>query len=195
MPTIQSVAELYWRAMTPNPGDETKIRKEQVIADAKNEYAYQLWLMSKSDKREYGEFEVPSHLLRESEIHVSSGSANISELNILRGLDFDMWFQGIKTDDCSCKYIKSTNNLVRALCEDDSIGTYKRVYPIGKKLVFPDGSHSSTLTLIYVGGGDGIDGLIEIDEKMAGLIRRSLDDLYGKKVGIADETNNTNPEK
>lgn len=195
MPSIQSVAELYWRALYPNPGDEVKIRKEQVIADAKNEYAYQVWLISKADKREHGEFEVPSNLLREAEIEVLGKSADISGLSIIRGLDFDMWFQGIKSDDCLCTYVKTSHNHYKALCDDDSIGSKRRVYPLGKKLMFPDGAHQKKLTLVYVSGGENIDGLIEIDEKMAGVIRRSLNDLYGKNVGIVDETNNSNPEK
>ncbi len=194
MPTLQSIAELTWRSMFPKPTDEVKVRKEQVIADAKSEYAYQMWVKQKAEKRESGEDFISSHLLTEVELEVINNEIDISGLKILRGLDYENWLQNVGGYGCACKYVKTSHNLVQALCEDDSLGDSRRVFPLGKKLKFPDGTHSKKLSITYVNGGESIDGMIEIDDVMAGIIRRSLYELYQQKIGQADVTNNTNPE-
>ena len=182
--------------MFPNPNDETKMMRGQVIADAKSEYAYQMWLKSKADKREDGHYSVPTYLLSEKVLSIQNDEADISDLKVLRSLDHDQWLQNIGGIVCSCKYIKTTHSLVQALCEDDSLGPdIKRYYIIGKKIKFPDGVHKKELPIIYLNNGSDVDSGIEIDDIMAGLIRRSLLDLYAGKVGIEDKTNNTNSEK
>jgi len=193
MPTIQSIAELTWRQLFPNPKDEVKVRKEQFIADAKSEYAYQVWLKNKADKRENGDVSIPSHLLSEADLDVVNNEIDISGLKILRGLDYDNWLQNVGGYSCTCRYVKTDSSLMQALCDDDSLGDSRRVFPLGKKLKFPDGTHSKKLTITYVNSGENIDGLTEIDDVMAGILRRSLKELY-EKVGQVDKTNNTNPE-
>lgn len=192
MANLLSIAELTWRQLFPNPKDEVKALKGQFISDSKTEYAYQLWLKILESKREDGNIEVPSYLLSEKEIDVEDGVMDLSGLSIMRSLPFEIWLQNIGGINCNCQYVKSNINLSQVLCEDDSLDdTAKPYYAIGKKIKFPKGVHKNKLTIIYANNGEEIDGEIEVDDAVGGIIRRSLLELYAGKIGPEDKTNNS----
>lgn len=196
MANLLSIAEQAWRQMFPNPNDETSVKREEVIATAKTEFAFQLWMKLKQDKREYGYCEVPSYLLSEALLPVKEDEIDISGLKIMRAIDQELWFQGISEADCECEYIKTTWNNYKTLCDDDSIGSARLVYPLGKKLKFPLGAHKKELTVVYANNGQGIDeNVIEVDDAIAGMVRRSLIEIYASKIGVQDDTNNATPNR
>lgn len=196
MANLLSIAELAWKQLFPEGSDETKVKKEQFIADSKTEYAYQLWVKILADKREEGQIDIPSYLLSEKELEVADNVMDLTGLKIMRSLPFEIWLQNVGGINCECRYIKSTINLSQTLCDDDSIGDNdKTYYPVGKKIKFPRGTHSKKLTIIYANNGELVDDQIEVDDAIGGLVRRSLIELYGGKVGKQDETNNSNPEQ
>lgn len=193
MANLLSIAELAWRQLFPNPGDENAVSREEFIATAKTEYAYQLWLKIKQDKVQYGESEVPSYLLSQVDLPIVDNAMDISELKILRSIDQELWLQDIGGFNCKCTYIKSTQSMSKVLCDDDSLPEdAKTYYPIGKKIIFPAGTHADTLSITYANSGEKIDDMIEIDDMVAGLIRRSLIEIYGGKMGQEDKTDNSN---
>lgn len=184
MPGLLSIAEQAWRQLFPNPGDEGAVQKEVFFEDAKIKYAFFMWRKIKEDKAEYGESIIPSFLLSEAEMEVKNNKIDISSLDILRSIDLDMWLQNVGGIGCECKYIKTTHNLIQALCDDDSHGNDRRVYPLGKYLVFPDGVHKDKLTIIYAHNGKRLnEDEIDVDEALGSMVRDSLIALYGGKVG------------
>lgn len=191
MANLLSIAELAWNQLFPNGGDDAKIRVEEFIASAKSEYAYQVWLKMKAEKAE-GEFEVPSWMLTTAQLDVVDDVMDISSLKILRGLDSsELWLQNIGGIGCKCRYIKSTVNRAQLLCGDDSLPDDARTYiPIDKTIEFPRGVHTSPLTIIYINNGEKADDRIEIDDVLAGLVRRGLTELYGGKTEKEDKTTN-----
>lgn len=196
MASLLSIAELVWRQLHPNPKDEVKVKKEQVIADAKTEYAYNLWLKAKADKREDGYFEVPSYLLTEIELDVVDNQIDISKLKIMRSLDWEVWLQNVGGVDCDCRYVKSTLNQAQIFCDDDSLGDDARTfYVVGKKIKLPQGAHKKTLPIIYANNGQLVDGDIEVDDAIGAMVRRSLLQLYLGNEGPEDKTNNSNSDK
>lgn len=196
MAELLSICELAWRQIFPSGKDESKVMKEQFIADGRTEYAYQLWLKIMAEKRDDGMVEVPSYLLSEKELEVKDGVMDISSLKIMRSLPFDIWLQNIGGYNCKCHYVKTSVNLTQVLCEDDSLDDDARPYfLIGKEIRFPKGSHSSKLPITYANNGETIDGRIEVDDAIGGIVRRSLIDLYAGKVGVEDKTNNSSSDK
>lgn len=195
MADLKSVAELVWRQLFPDPTVRTKVKKGEVLASAKVEYAYQLWLKLMADKREDGYIDAPSYLLTEKELDVANDEMDISSLKIMRGLPWEIWLQNIGGVNCDCKYVKSTLNLAQVLCDDDSLGdSDKTYYVVGKKIKFPRGTHAKKLPITYANNGEDIDGKIEVEDTIAGIVRRTLLELYGGKIGSKDVTNNSNPE-
>jgi hypothetical protein len=194
MANLKEIAELAWGQLFPNPGDETAVDREDFVATAKSEYAYQLWRKIKEDKREYGQCDIPSYLLSEAELEVSGSEMDISGLKIMRSIDQELWLQDVGGLNCECVYVKSTVNHNKALCDDDSLPDDARTYyPLGKKIVFPKGVHKTPLKIIYANNGEDIDDMIEVDDAIAGIVRRSLIEIYGGKTGKEDKTDNTNP--
>lgn len=192
MANLLSIAEQVWLQIYPKATDETKTTKEEVIATAKSEYAYQLWLKLMAERREEGYLEVPSYLLSEIDLPVVDGEMDISSLKIMRGLPSEIWLQKVGEIDCKCKYVKTTLNMAQVLCDDDSLAdTDKLYYPVGKKIKFPKGVHKSPLEIIYANSGEKVDDNIEVDDIIGGVVRRSLLEIYLGKVGPEDKTNNT----
>lgn len=193
MANLKEIAELAWAQLQAQPGDEVAVDREDFVATAKSEYAYQLWRKIKEDKREYGECDIPSYLLSEKELDVVDNVMDISELNIMRSIDQELWLQSIGGFDCECQYIKSTLNNEKLLCDDDSLPDDAKTFlPLGKKIIFPRGVHDSPLKIIYANSGEEIDDSIEIDDAIAGIIRRSLIDIYSGKTGQEDKKNDEN---
>ena len=195
MANLLSIAELAWRQFIPNPGAQNAITKEEFQATAKTEYAYQMWLKSKLDKREEGMFLVPSYLLSEAEMEVVDNEIDLSDLKIMKGLDEnDLWLQNVGGISCECKYVKSSLNMTQLMCDDDSLGENVRTFFVmGKKVKFPSGTHKDKLTIIYANNGENVDGGIEVDDAIAGIVRTRLNDIYGgNKTGQEDKSNDNN---
>lgn len=196
MANLKEIAQLAWEQLFPKPGDESSVTREQFISTAKTEYALQLWKKIKEDKAQYGESEVPSYLLADADVEVKDNIMDISSLKILRSIDQEMWLQNIGGMGCKCIYIKSTLNTNKILCDDDSIpDDAKLYYASGKKIIFPRGVHKSPLPITYANGGDDIDDRIEVDDAIAGIVRRSLVEIYGGKIGNEDKKNDSNSTK
>ena len=193
MASLKEIAELVHSRLFPGETDEPLIHLEDMIASAKSEYAYQWWLKALNEKNSEGTFEVPSYLLAKTKLPVVNNEMDISSLNIMTGLPGEIWLQGIGGLNCECKYVKSTYNKSKILCDDDSIGeNTKTVYALGKKLYFPRGAHASELEIVYASKGDEIDDHLEIDDMIAGVINRTLYELYSNPRP-SDKTNNSNP--
>jgi hypothetical protein len=193
MANLLSIAEQAWRQLNPNPTDETATKVEEYIATAKNEYSYQFWLKMKAEKREEGRFDVPGYLMSEKEVEVVDGEMDISGLNALFTLENDLWIQNIGGFACECPYVRTTVNLMNALCDDDSLpSNARRYYVIRGKIKFPDGVHKTTLPIIFANNGENVDERIEVEESLAGIIRRTLIDIYSGKTGSEDKTNDSN---
>lgn len=117
---------------------------------------------------------------------------DLSGLKIMRSLPFETWLQAVGDIDCDCRYVRSTLNLSQILCDDDSLSdSYVPYYAVGKKIKFTKKVHKSPLKIIYANSGESIDGNIEVDDAVGGMVRRSLVELYGGRVGKEDKTNNT----
>lgn len=192
MANLKSVAEQAWNQLFPRPGDEEAVDKEDFVATAKGEFAFQIWKKIKEDKLLYGECDIPSYLLSETELEVKNDEMDISELKIMRSIDQELWLQSIGGMNCECLYVKSTLNQTKLLCDDDSLpDDSKPFYPQGKKIKFPKGVHKSPLSIIYANQGEEIDDMIEIDDAIAGIIRRELINIYGGKIGEEDAKNDS----
>lgn len=192
MANLLEIAEVSWKQLFPNPGDESAVSREQFISTAKTEYAFQLWRKIKEDKREYGEADIPSYLLSEAELEVVENEMDISSLKIMRSIDQELWLQDIGGLQCDCLYVKSTLNHSKILCDDDSLpDNAKTFYPRGKKIKFPLGVHKTPLSITYANSGEQVDDMIEIDDALAGVIRRELISIYGGKIGQEDKQNDS----
>ncbi len=196
MSSLNSIAELSFRQLFPNPSDETKLKKEDFMATAYTEYAAAMWLMAKEEKREEGVFNVPSHLLAQSEpLIVEDNRIDTSELRILRGLPNEIWLQNVGGVGCDCQYVKSNMNQTQLLCDDDSLGGGARTYYImGNRILFPQGTHKKKLPIVYAKTGEDINGDIQVDDIIGKIVRDRLLQIYQGKIGQADPTNNSNPE-
>lgn len=192
MANLKSVAEQAWNQLFPRPGDEEAVDREDFVATAKSEYFFQIWRKIKEDKVVYGYCDIPSYLLSEKEVEVKDGVMDISELKIMRSIDEELWLQNIGGIACECQYVKSTLNQSKLLCDDDSLpDDAKTYYPQGKKIIFPKGVHKSPLSITYANQGEEVDDMIEIDDAIAGIIRRELINIYGGKIGQEDKQNDS----
>lgn len=192
MASLKETAEVSWRQVFPNPGDDTAITVDEFIVTAKGEYAWMMQLNYWAEKQRDGEAVIPSHVLSEKVMDVVNNEIDISSLNIFRSLSADIWLQNIGGLDCKCRYMKSDVNMSQLLCDDDSKPDNFRTYlTIGNKIKFPNGTHSKSLPIIYANSGDEIDDDIEIDDGIASLIRAKLIEMYSGKTGKEDLKNDT----
>lgn len=197
MASLRSIAELTWRQLFPTGGDETKITRQEFLATAKTEYAYQFWIKSRRDKADDGEFAVPSYLLTEDVLAIVDDEADISKLKdagkaIMQGMDQDTWLQNVGGLGCECTYIRTTINTAQALCGDDSLPDDVKTYlVIGMKIKFPRGTHTDKLPIIYANNGNTVNTDIEVDDVIGAMVRRGLLELYGGKVGVEDIVNDS----
>jgi len=190
---LLETCEVAWRQLFPNPSDEVAITLEEFISTGKTEYAYEMWLKARNDKREDGSFDVPSNILVETDLPISNNQMDISSLNILRSIPEEKWLQNIGGLKCGCEYVKSDINKIALLCDDDSLDdAAKTYYVVGNKIKFPLGTHATSLPIIYATSGEDINGEIDIDDAIAGIIRTRLIDIYANRIGREDVTNNSN---
>lgn len=193
MANLLEIAELAWMQLYPHPQTGAAVTKEEFIATAKTEYAYQMLLMIWKEKRDEGYSEVPGYMSVSVDKDVVDGKMDISDLEIFRSLPQEAWLQNIGGIECKCKYVKTTVNLAQLLCDDDSLGDDVKTYLVlSKEIIFPLGVHKSPLTIIYANKGKGVDGRIEVDDAIGGIVRSRLVEIYGGKTGPEDETENEN---
>lgn len=187
-------AELAHRQLFPEGSGTPPVTLEEFIATAKKEYAAQMWVLSKNEKNQEGNTNVPAILLSQVTLKVQDNMVDLSGLEILRSLSNDQWLQNIGGWTCKCKYIKSSLNDRQLLCDDDSIpDDSKLFFVVGNKIMFPRGTHSNELPIIYANKGLEVDDRLEIDDAVASIIRTKLIETYGGKTGKEDVTNNENP--
>lgn len=196
MANLKEISETAFNQLFPNPGDETLVSREQFLVTAKTEYAYFMWRKIKEDKREYSESDIPSYLLSIADLDIADNQMDISDLKIMRSIDCEEWLQDIRPTDmsvCDCLYVKSTLNHNKILCDDDSLPENARTYyPLGKKIIFPQGTHADKLRLIYANNGEELDESIEVDDALGGLVRRALIEIYAGKTGREDKKDDSN---
>lgn len=194
---LLSIAELAWRQVFPNPGDESAITREEFIETAIGEYAYQMLLFYWKVIADEGYFIFPSNLLTEVSLPVVNNTIDLSGLKVFRGLPSDLWLQNVGGIGCECEYVKSSINMSQLLCDDDAAPDDTRTYiPIGKQLKFPQGTHTTPLTIIYANQGEGLDAdTIEVDDAIGAIVRVRLIEIYAGKTGKEDTTNNSNSEQ
>lgn len=192
MTSLQAIAEDIWLQIGGG-NDEARTQLEQVEQAAIVEYAWQMLQMAWRDKRENGEYIVPSYLSREVELKVVNNEADISKLNILKGLPSEMWLQQIG-DILGCTYTKTTINQSQLMADDDSMPDDSRTYfVIGEKIRFPKGTHSDKLPMIYANDGSDLDGKETfVDDAIGALVSERLMAKYFGKVAQEDVTNNSN---
>lgn len=191
---LKEVADLSWSQLFPEASVQSKIPKESFIRTAYSSFAYQTLLMAWRTKAEEGYFEVPSYLLTEVELPIVNNEMDISGLKYFKALPTELWLQNIG-GICDCKYVKSSVNISQLLCDDDSMDDATKPYfPLGRKLVFPKGTHKTPLSIIYANMGEDLNGNIEVDEAIADLIRTRLSEIYLGKVPPADVTTQNNPD-
>lgn len=196
MASLKSVCELAYRQVNPNNSTEFSIDLEEFIATGYNEYALQMFIKARNEKREDGTFDIPSSILVEREITVDKNEADISGFGIMRSMPEEKWLQKIGEVGCECKYVKSDINKTSLLCDDDSLDDNARTYyVVGNRIKFPQGTHSNKIPFTYASNGEGIDGDVDIDEAIAGIIRTRLLDIYLGKIAPEDLTNNSNSSK
>ncbi len=193
MANLKEIAELAWSQLFPQPGDEVAVDREDFVSTAKTEYAYQLWRKIKEDKREYGESDIPSYLLKTVTLPVVDNKVSLTGLSIMRSIDQELWLQDVGGMNCDCEYIKSTINNSKLLCDDDSLPEdSKTYYPRGKEIIFPKGTHADEIEITYANSGEDIDDEIEVDDALGGIVRVRLIEIYGNKVGIEDNKDDSN---
>lgn len=196
MADLKSIAQLAYDQLFPNPTDEEKVNRIDFLETAKSEYAYQFLLWFWRERATEGVFNIPSNLSTEYELDVIDNEIDISGLDIMSRLPNDLWLQNIGGLTTDCNYIKSNINQTQLLKEDDSLPEdYKTYLIIGKKIKFPLGTHTTPISIIVANSGKEVDGSIEVDDAIAGIIRRSLIEIYGGKVGLEQKTNDTDGNK
>lgn len=195
MASLQSISEIAWRQIFPNPNDETKVTLAEFIATAKVEYAYRIWQQNKEDLAKGMDNNVPSSLLSTETLTVEDDKASIKDLKALRSLGNNSWIQLLGGEKgCSdCHYTVMDLNKWKLLCDDESRQNDKAAIVIGDYIKFPDGmwSDAKEVEITFANMGNNVDGLTIIEDSIAGLIRRSLIDIYGKQLFKEDKTNNS----
>lgn len=193
MADLKSIAQLAYDQLFPNPTDEEKVSRIDFLETAKSEYAYQSLLMYWKEKATEGMFNIPGNLSTEAEFDVVNNEIDISSLDIMSRLPNDLWLQNIGGLTSECNYIKSNVNQTQLLKDDDSLPEdYKTYLIVGKKIKFPQGTHKSPISIIVANSGKEVEDSIEVDDAIAGIIRRSLIEIYGGKIGVENKTNDTN---
>lgn len=195
MPTLNEVCELVWRKVVPNGSAQSDTKRDEIIATGQLQYASSMWIRSKELEASDGYFEIPAGLLTEKEFPVNDNMIDLTDEPVLNSLGSNGWLQDVGGVGCDCKYIKSSLNEEKILKGDDSIGNARTFFPVGKKIMFPRGTHNSKLKVTYVNNGSGLDAdEIMIDEYVGAKVMDKLMQLYGPHIPAdhsADSNSNT----
>lgn len=193
MASLNSIAEQAYSIVFPQSDDETALPKELFEEASRTEYAWQVQLMYWKSKRDDGEYDLPSHLLREVELDVKDNKVDLCNLNVFRSFSSDIWLQQVG-EIGECKYIRHTVNLSNLLVDEEDRGNqYKTYIPIGDKLKFPDGVYKSPITIIYASKGEDLEGDTIVDDVIGNIVLDRLVEKFSGKSNLVDVTNNTNP--
>lgn len=194
MADLKSISQVCYDQLYPNATMQTSIKVEHFIEEAKIRYAWEMFRMSKEVKRAEGEWEVPSALLRQSNLDIIDNEADISDLKIFRSFDGDMWIANIGGIGSDCNYIRMSVNQSQMLLDDEYTGNGHPYTIIGKTIIFPKGTHKKTVPMIYASNGEDLDDKIEVDDAIGALVS---DYIYKKFSGklpedrSADSNSNT----
>ncbi|MEO6638045.1 MAG: hypothetical protein ABIN25_07195 [Ginsengibacter sp.] len=190
---MKSISELAFRAIFPNPGDETSVTRQEFLAAAKLQYAYQYLLLYWKMRREEGYFTMPSHLLVQESFEVINNEVDISCIKTFRAIGDDAFLISVGGLTCSCTYVKTNVNRKLLLCDDNSLPDGERTFLVlGKKIIFPKGAHTSPIEIIYASTGDNLKDDTEVEESVGAMVYEKLLELYGRnKLGLEDVTNNS----
>ena len=196
MATIQSVAELAYRQVFPNPQVTNDITIEEFIESAKLLYTRHLWDINRINRQDEGFTSTNPNLLSFGTITIENNKADLAHLNAIDYFNGVAWIQQIGDimEGCeACGYTLYDLPKYKALCNDDSVDKRKKpAVLVGKQMMFPKGSWKDSEPIIYVGSGDGLDDEVEVDNLAASFVRQSLVELYLGKKGPEDTTNNNN---
>ena len=196
MANLLEIAQVAYDQLYPNADDETALDIEHFIASAKLEYSYQMLLFYWKVKNDEGYFEFPSYLLSEKELPVVNNKIDISSLKVFRSLPMDLWLQNVGGLNCGCKYVKSSVNAAQLFCGDDTMSNEVRTFiPLSNEIIFPLGTHTNNLSIIYANMGENVNDRIEVEDSIGAVVRTRLIEIFGGgKTGKEDLTNNTNSE-
>jgi hypothetical protein len=181
---LNSIAQVNYDQLYPNATEQTSIKVEHFIEEAKSRYAWEMFRISKETKRAEGEWEIPSALFRQSNLSVVDNEADISDLKIFRSFDGDIWVGNLGGLGSDCNYIRQSVNQSQMLLDDEYIGNGHPYTIIGKKILFPRGTHKKTIPIIYASNGEDLDGKIEVDDAIGALVS---DYIYKKFSGKLPE--------
>lgn len=182
MSDLLSICQVSYDEVYPNATAQTAIKVEHFIEAGKSKYAFELWRISKEEKRSEGEWDIPSMLLRESEIEVIENTADISNLKIFRSLQGDTWIQSLGGFDSDCTYIRQTINVSRMLLDDEYLGNSKPYTVIGDSIKFPKGTHSKKIPIIYASNGQDLEDKVLIDDAIGEIVGIYLVQRFSNKL-------------
>lgn len=192
--TIEKVAEIVYLRVNPKGGADAPNLKGEYIAAAKLMFAKRMYFLSKEQRREDGEFIVPSYLIARQPIKVLNGSSSDwSELKVMKGMGGDNWLMSLDSEktDCPPEYAKFSINTYKTVT-DGQMGNLIPYYPLGKQIIFPKGTEDKNVFVTYVSDGSAMSGDTEIPDDVAGDLILDLYNFYTDK-SPEDKSNNNNP--
>lgn len=196
---LKSIAEIVYRRVNPNGGNEVGNYLGEYLATAKLRYATILWKLARENKAMGGENEIPNELLRTAELEVENNEADIKNIKAYKGFNSISWLQHVGQFGCDsgCTYTVMDFNKYRLLCSDVSRNLKdKSAVPFGNSIMFFDGLHKNDtkINIIYAGDGSDIDNEFLVDDSIGGMILDELLKFYGEKVE-ENKSNNSNPNR
>ena len=190
---LNEIAELVYKQLQPTSGGTPTIHLEEFKSSARAEFAYQSLLMAWREKKEEGYFTIPSYLLKTVTKQVKDNLIDISDLDYFKSLPNEVWLQDLGNGKCGCRFVKSTVNHNKLLCEDDSLDDNAVTFVlIGNIIVFDRKLPVKELTITYADKGENVNGELEVDDAIGAIVRERLISLYMGKIAPNDETNNSN---
>lgn len=193
MASLNSIAELVYRQINPNFGDENGNLLAEYIASANLLYATQLWKINRDDNYREGQNSLPSNLLTPVTLEIVNNEVDLTDVPAFFSMPNNSWLQSLGGFECGiCEYDIMDLNKYKLLCNDDSMVNSKPAVIVGKKIKFPKGTYGKKDEIELIYAGSSVNSDFEIDDVIGGMIRVSLFELYSKKF-MEDKTNNSNP--
>lgn len=197
MKSIRAVAELAWRQLNPQPGDEVLTLKEEMIETAKNEFAGQAWVQYVNARKEGDKAIFESMLRRKVYLPEESVEGLFVQLDeTIIDLPND---EGIRLVAAVTKgarpFTKGRLESHNLFADDHGEKTY---YRLQDKIFFPDGlnvpgSKISVSVLLVTAGALNEDDLL-VPAHMASAIHDALLQKYQPTRNIpSNVTNDQNP--
>lgn len=184
MADLKSISQVCYDQVYPNATAQTSVKVEHFIEEAKVRYAWEMYRISKETKRAEGEWEIPSALFRQTNLTIKDNVADISDLQIFRSFDGDIWIGNIGGIGSECNYIRQSVNISNMLLDDEYIGNGHPYIVVGQSIMFPKGTHKQTIPIIYASNGEDADDKIAVDDAIGALVS---DYLYKRFAGKLPE--------